>query len=49
MTDLKHNLEEIESKFEMFQVLNKHGEIVNEEYVPDLSDEELHFGMPMIW
>jgi len=38
---LKHILEEIENKFEMFQVLNKDGEIVNEEYVPDLSDDEL--------
>src|SRR5690625_209060 len=25
----------------MFQVLDKHGEIVNEEYIPDLSDEDL--------
>ena len=41
MRILKHNLQEIESKFEMFQVLDKHGEIVNEEYVPDLSDDEL--------
>src|SRR5699024_4986445 len=38
---LKHILEEIENKFEMFQVLNKDGEIVNEEYVTDLSDDEL--------
>ena len=41
MRILKHNLQEIESKFEMFQVLDKQGEIVNEEYVPDLSDDEL--------
>lgn len=38
---MKHVLGEIESKFEMFQVLNEDGEIVNEEYVPDLTDEEL--------
>lgn len=38
---MKHVLGEIESKFEMFQVLNEDGEIVNEQYVPDLTDEEL--------
>lgn len=38
---MKHVLEEIENKFEMFQVLNEQGEIVNEENVPDLSDDEL--------
>lgn len=38
---MKHVLGEIESKFEMFQVLNEDGEIVNERYVPDLTDEEL--------
>lgn len=41
MTTLKHVLEEVENKFEMFQVLNEDGEIVNEENVPDLSDDEL--------
>lgn len=41
MIALKHVLEEIENKFEMFQVLNKEGEIVNDAYVPDLSDDEL--------
>lgn len=41
MTALKHVLGEIENKFEMFQVLNQDGEIVNEENIPNLSDEEL--------
>ena len=34
-------LNEIEEKFQMFQILNEKGEIVNEEYDPKLSDEEL--------
>ena len=34
-------LQEIEDKFEMFQILNEQGQIVNEEAVPNLSDEEL--------
>ncbi|MFD1031121.1 pyruvate dehydrogenase (acetyl-transferring) E1 component subunit alpha [Metaplanococcus flavidus] len=34
-------LGEIEEKFEMFQILNEEGEIVNEEANPELSDEEL--------
>src|SRR5699024_8662491 len=38
---MKHNLEDIENKFEMFQVLNEEGKIVNEEFEPDLSEEEL--------
>lgn len=41
MTILKHVLQEIENKFEMFQILNEEGEIVNEKYVPDLSDDQL--------
>lgn len=41
MAILKHVLEEIENKFEMFQVLNQDGEVVNEDQMPDLSDEEL--------
>lgn len=41
VTTVKHNLEEIESKFEMFQVLNEEGKVVNKEFEPDLSDEEL--------
>src|SRR5690625_2275606 len=38
---MKEVLSSIEDKFETFQVLDKNGEIVNEKYVPDLSDEEL--------
>lgn len=41
MTTLKNVLNEVEEKFEMFQILNEQGEIVNEDYVPDLTDEEL--------
>lgn len=38
---MKHNLESIEEKFTVFQVLNEKGEIVNEDAMPDLSDEDL--------
>lgn len=38
---MKQNLESIEEKFTMFQILNEEGEIVNEEAMPDLSDEDL--------
>jgi len=38
---LKPVLESIEKKFEMFQILNEEGKVVNEEAMPDLSDEEL--------
>lgn len=41
MTILKHVLKDVESKFEMFQILNEDGEIVNEADMPDLSDDEL--------
>ncbi|WP_096199182.1 pyruvate dehydrogenase (acetyl-transferring) E1 component subunit alpha [Bacillus sp. FJAT-45350] len=34
-------LEQIESQFEMFQILNEEGEIVNESAMPELSDEQL--------
>jgi len=34
-------LETIENQFEMFQILNEEGKIVNEDAVPNLSDEEL--------
>ncbi|RUL51881.1 MULTISPECIES: pyruvate dehydrogenase (acetyl-transferring) E1 component subunit alpha [Lysinibacillus] len=34
-------LQEIENKFEMFQILNEQGEVVNKDAVPNLSDEEL--------
>ena len=34
-------LTEIEEKFEMFQILNEEGEVVNEAAMPELSDDEL--------
>ncbi|MDQ0298969.1 pyruvate dehydrogenase E1 component alpha subunit [Salibacterium salarium] len=34
-------LEQAEGHFEMFQVLNEEGEVVNKEALPDLSDEDL--------
>jgi len=39
--DPKQTLNEIEDKFQMFQILNEDGVIVNEEANPNLSDEEL--------
>ena len=39
--DAKQTLTEIEDKFEMFQILNEEGEIINKEADPKLSDEEL--------
>lgn len=39
--DPKETLKEIEAKFEMVQVLNEEGEIVNDDLNPNLSDEEL--------
>lgn len=39
--DPKKTLEKIEEQFEMFQILNENGEVVNESAVPDLSDEQL--------
>lgn len=43
-------LQEIESKFEMFQILDMDGKIVNEQEMPDLSDEELVELMKrMVW
>ncbi len=38
---MKRVLENIENQFEMFQILNEKGEIVNEDAMPDLSDEDL--------
>ncbi|WP_010530396.1 pyruvate dehydrogenase (acetyl-transferring) E1 component subunit alpha [Lentibacillus jeotgali] len=38
---MKDILENIESQFEMFQVLDENGEIVNKDWVPDLSDDDL--------
>ena len=39
--DPVETLHAIEEKFEMFQILNEEGEIVNEDANPNLSDEEL--------
>ncbi|WP_409368183.1 pyruvate dehydrogenase (acetyl-transferring) E1 component subunit alpha [Lysinibacillus sp. 38-6] len=39
--DPQQTLAEIEDKFEMFQILNEEGEIINEEADPKLTDEEL--------
>lgn len=38
---MKGVLSSIEDKFETFQILDKNGEVVNKEYEPDLSDDEL--------
>ncbi len=38
---MKRTLENIENQFEMFQILNEKGEIVNEDAMPDLSDDDL--------
>ncbi|GAB4072278.1 pyruvate dehydrogenase (acetyl-transferring) E1 component subunit alpha [Barrientosiimonas marina] len=38
---MKDVLENIEDQFEMFQVLDENGEIVNEDWKPDLSDDDL--------
>lgn len=38
---MKHVLESVENKFEMFQILNEDGKIINKDDMPDLSDEEL--------
>src|SRR5690625_381799 len=43
-------LEEIENKFEMYQILNEKGEVVNKDDMPDLSDDELVELMTrMVW
>ncbi len=39
--DAMKQLEKIESQFEMFQILNEEGEVVNEAAMPELSDEQL--------
>ncbi|HZG70886.1 MAG TPA: pyruvate dehydrogenase (acetyl-transferring) E1 component subunit alpha [Chondromyces sp.] len=39
--DAKKTLETIENQFEMFQILNEEGEVVNEAAMPDLTDEQL--------
>jgi pyruvate dehydrogenase E1 component alpha subunit len=38
---LKHVLESVESQFEVFQILNENGKIVNKDDMPELSDEDL--------
>ncbi|SDJ04579.1 pyruvate dehydrogenase (acetyl-transferring) E1 component subunit alpha [Salimicrobium halophilum] len=38
---MKRTLENIENQFETFQILNEEGEIVNEDAMPDLSDDDL--------
>src|SRR5699024_12310205 len=37
---MKQVSHDIENKFEVFQILNEKGEVVNEEFMPDLSDDE---------
>ncbi|WP_317949976.1 thiamine pyrophosphate-dependent enzyme, partial [Rossellomorea marisflavi] len=39
--DAVKTLEEVESKFEMLQILNEEGEVVNEDAMPEISDEDL--------
>ncbi|MGM0844433.1 MAG: pyruvate dehydrogenase (acetyl-transferring) E1 component subunit alpha [Bacillota bacterium] len=39
--DAKQTLENIEAQFEMVQILNEEGEVVNQDAMPDLSDEKL--------
>lgn len=41
MKNLKRTIEQVENQFETFQILNEDGEIVNEDAMPDLSDEDL--------
>ncbi|WP_163970798.1 pyruvate dehydrogenase (acetyl-transferring) E1 component subunit alpha [Oceanobacillus halotolerans] len=38
---MKHVLESVENQFETFQILNEDGKIVNEDAMPDLSDDDL--------
>lgn len=39
--NLESQLEEIHGHFQTFQILNEEGEVVNPDYLPDLSDDEL--------
>ena len=41
MNFLKRTLENIKEQFPTFQILNEEGKVVNEDAMPDLSDEEL--------
>ncbi|MGO1760413.1 MAG: pyruvate dehydrogenase (acetyl-transferring) E1 component subunit alpha, partial [Mammaliicoccus vitulinus] len=48
--DAVATLNEIESNFEMVQVLDEEGNVVNNDLLPDLSDEELVELMErMVW
>lgn len=38
---MKHVLENVESQFEMFQILDENGKIINKSDMPEISDEEL--------
>ncbi len=38
---MKHVLESVESQFEMFQILDENGKVVNKDAMPDLSDDNL--------
>nr|WP_106497765.1 pyruvate dehydrogenase (acetyl-transferring) E1 component subunit alpha [Lentibacillus sp. Marseille-P4043] len=38
---MKHVLKSVESQFEMFQILNEDGKVVNKDAMPDLSDDDL--------
>ena len=43
-------LEEIENKFEMFQILDQDGKVTNKDAMPDLSDDDLVELMKrMVW
>ncbi|MDQ0272443.1 pyruvate dehydrogenase (acetyl-transferring) E1 component subunit alpha [Cytobacillus purgationiresistens] len=39
--DAKKQLEKVEEQFQMLQILNEEGKVVNESAMPDLSDEQL--------
>ena len=41
IVDSKKQFDAIKKQFEMFQILNEEGEVVNEASMPDLSDEQL--------
>ena len=48
--DAEKVLKDTESQFEMIQILDEDGNIVNEDLVPDLSDEQLVELMErMVW
>lgn len=38
---MKHVLENVENQFEMFQILDENGKVVNKDDMPDLSDDDL--------